>query len=219
MKLHKEGVNNFLWETLLQFQNDPFFQNYHLVGGTALALQIGHRISEDIDLFTKDILDKEKILQFAQDIHKSVEIRSDGNTIFQIYFPHKELKVDFVKYPYELLDPLIKTDEGLHIIGKNDISAMKMSAAGTRGYEAKDFVDLFYLLKEMSIDTILDNFKTKYESENPLHYIRSMAYFDDVTLDSWQTIQMIRDPLPVDEIKSTLIEAVRNYEQRMFQNK
>jgi len=214
--IHNKTVNKHLWEILLQYQNEPFYDNFHLVGGTSLSLQIGHRISDDIDLFTKDKLDKENILRYAQKIHKNVEILNDGEVIYQLYFPHIELKIDFVQYPYDLIEPVVRTDEGLHIIGKNDISAMKMSATGTRGYEAKDFVDLFYLLKEMSINTIIENFKKKYETENPIHYIRSMVYFDDVKPDSWKAIRMISDSLNVDEIKDTLIKNVRDYEKRMF---
>lgn len=170
-------------------------------------------------MFTKDKLNTEVIFNYSQNIDKSVEILNNSEFIFQIYFPDKKLKVDFVQYPYDLIDPLINTKEGLHIVGKNDIAAMKMSAAGTRGYEAKDFVDLFYLLKEMSIDKIIDNFKKKYVSENPLHYIRSMVYFDDVTMDSWNAINMINEPISISDVKNTLINNVRDYEQRMFNKK
>jgi hypothetical protein len=216
LKIYKEGVNKNLWETLLKFQNEPFFKNYHLVGGTALTLQIGHRISDDIDLFTTEELNKEKIFSYAQTIDKKVEVLNDDNTIYQLYFPSKGLKIDFVYYPYKLIDPIITTSEGLHFVGKNDISAMKMSAVGTRGYEAKDFVDLFYLLKEMPIEKIIDNFNNKYETENPLHYIRSMSYFEDVTLDSWKNLKMISDKISIKEIKSTLINNVRDYEKRIL---
>jgi len=216
LNIFNKTVNDFLWKTLLQYQNEPYFDNFHLVGGTSLSLQIGHRISDDIDLFTKDKLDKEKLFEYAKKIQKNVEILNDGEAIYQLYFPDKELKIDFVQYPYDLIEPVIKTKEGLHIIGKNDIAAMKMSATGTRGYEAKDFVDLFYLLKEIPIDTIIENFKKKYETENPIHYIRSMVYFDDVKLDSWKSIKMINDPLSVKEIKDTLVRNVRDYEKRMF---
>jgi len=216
LNIYKEGINTFLWDTLLQFQREPVYKNFHLVGGTALTLQIGHRFSEDIDLFTVENINKEKIFKYAQTIHKDVEILNDNEIIFQLYFPHKELKIDFVQYPYKLLDPIITTDEGLHMFGKNDISAMKMSAAGTRGYEAKDFVDLYFLLKEISIDKIIENFKKKYETENPLHYIRSMAYFDDVTPDSWKNINYISEPVSANLIKDTLINNVRKYEQQVL---
>ena len=112
MKIYKEGINKNLWETLLKFQNEPFFKNYHLVGGTALTLQIGHRISDDIDLFTTEELNKEKIFSYAQTIDKKVEVLNDDNTIYQLYFPSKSLKIDFVHYPYKLIDPIITTNEG-----------------------------------------------------------------------------------------------------------
>jgi len=214
--MKKNAVKDSLWETLLQYQNEPFFKNFHLVGGTALSLLIGHRISDDIDLFTKEKFNKEEVFRYSQKISKNVEILNNSEVIFQVFFPKKSLKVDFVHYPFKLLDPLITTNEGLHIVGKNDIAAMKMSAVGTRGYEAKDYVDLFYLLKEMSIDTIVDNFKKKYETENMLHYLRSMVYFDDVTSDSWNAVKMIKEPLSSNDVKNTLIKCVKDYEQRLL---
>jgi len=209
LNIYKKGINKYLWETLLKYQNEPFFNNYHLVGGTSLTLQIGHRISDDIVLFTEELLDKEKILRFAGDLHKDFEIINNENKILQIKYPHKNLKIDFVQYPYKLLDPVIKTSEGIHMLGKNDISAMKMSAVGQRGYEAKDFVDLYFLLKELSIDKIVENFKIKYETDNIIHYLKSMIYFDDVTPESWKSIKMISKRISTNEIKNTLIDNVK----------
>jgi hypothetical protein len=219
LNLYKQGVSDYLWKTLLVYQNDPYYKNFHLVGGTALTLQIGHRTSEDIDLFTTESLDKEKLLRDAQNIHKSAIALNDGKTIYQIYLQHKKLKIDFVQYPYKLLDPLVITDSGLHIIGKNDIAAMKMSAAGTRGNEAKDFVDLYFLLREMSINKIIDNFNKKYDTDNPLHYIRSMAYFEQVEKENWESIKMISEPLSINKVIHTLTAAVKDYEQRLLFSK
>jgi len=219
LNIFKKGINDFLWETLIKYQNEPFYKDFHLVGGTALSLQIGHRISDDIDLFTTETLKKEKIFNYAKNIKNDVEIQNDDETIFQLYFPSNNLKIDFVQYPYKLLDPLVITEEGLHMVGKNDIAAMKMSAAGTRGYEAKDFIDLYYLLKEMTIDQIIENFKRKYENENPIHYIRSMAFFDDVTEDSWKSVKIIKDKISVNDVKYTLTKNIRDYEKRVLNNK
>jgi len=219
LNIFKKGINDFLWETLIKYQNEPFYKDFHLVGGTALSLQIGHRISDDIDLFTTETLKKEKIFNYAKKIKNDVEIQNDDETIFQLYFPGNNLKIDFVQYPYKLLDPLVITEEGLHMVGKNDIAAMKMSAAGTRGYEAKDFIDLYYLLQEMTIDQIIENFKRKYQNENPIHYIRSMAFFDDVTEDSWKSVKIINDKISVNDVKYTLTKNIRDYEKRVLNNK
>jgi len=215
LKLKKAGINEFLWETLCKFQNEKLFASYNLVGGTALSLQIEHRISTDIDLFTKEKLNNEEILNFAKKIDKNVEIKNSTGIIMQIFFPNsnpeRELKVDFVNYEYPLLEPLVENDDGIRLIGKNDISAMKMSAAGTRGYEARDFVDLFYLLKEIPIGKIVDNFKKKYSTDNIQHYLRSMNYFDDISNESWLAIKMIHDKLIIKDVKNTLDSEVNNY--------
>jgi hypothetical protein len=216
LKIFKEGLNDSLLDVLYRFQKEPLFKEFHLVGGTALTLLIGHRVSDDIDLFTKEKLNKDKIFRYCQNFQKDVEIINDDDTIYQLYFPQIKLKIDFVQYPFKLLDPIINTDDGLHILGKNDISAMKMSAAGTRGYEAKDFVDLYFLLKDITFDNIVENFRKKYENNNPLHYIRSMAFFDDITLDSWDNIKYLSNPVSSNIIKFTLSNCVKDYEKKQL---
>ena len=223
MKLKKEGINEFLWEKLCIFQNEKLFYTFNLVGGTALSLQIGHRISTDIDLFTEDKLDKEEILSFVKKIDKNTEIINSSGAILQILFPsddpEKRLKVDFVNYEYPLLEKLVDNEDGIRLVSKNDISAMKMSAIGTRGYEARDFVDLFYLLKEIPIETIVDNFKKKYNTENIQQYLRSMNYFDDVNEESWKSIKMLHDKLSIKEVKDTLNNEVNKYWKNILNGK
>ena len=215
LKLKKAGVNDFLWETLCKFQNERLFDSYNLAGGTALSLQIEHRISTDIDLFTEERLNRDEIFNFARKIDKKVEVLNNSGIIFQILFPNSDpkkiLKVDFVNYEYLLLEPLVKNDEDIRLIGKNDISAMKMSAAGTRGYEARDFIDLFYLLKDIPMENIVDNFRKKYNTDNIQHYLRSMNYFNDVNKESWESIKMIHDRLSENDVKKTLDFEVNKY--------
>ena len=104
------------------------------------------------------------------------------------------------------------------MIGKNDISAMKMSATGTRGYEARDFVDIYYLLKEIEMKKIIENFRMLYKTEDIAHYKRSMTYFDDVSEASWKSLKMIRDNIVVDDIKNKLIEEVAKYDRKILMN-
>ena len=216
MKLHKQGLSQFLWDTLCRFQNEKLFANYYLVGGTALSLQMGHRISDDIDLFTEEELPKDRILKFASSIRSNVEIINNDDTIFQIFFPDEILKIDFVHYPYKLLSLASENTDNIRMAGKDDISAMKMSAAGTRGNEAKDFIDLFFLLKEMSVYKIVENFKRKYETENVEHYLRSMVYFDDVPPASWDSIKMLSKKIPIDDVKKLLIGKVTEYSKSIL---
>ena len=84
MNLHKEGINGFLWETLCKLQNNQLLRSYNLAGGTALSLQIGHRISDDIDLFGKDEISKEKNLDFINNaISRNIRILNSEGSIFQ----------------------------------------------------------------------------------------------------------------------------------------
>jgi len=219
LKLKRAGISDFLWETLCKFQNEKIFESYNLVGGTALSLQIEHRISTDIDLFTENKLNRDEILHFARKIDKNVEVINNSGAIFQILYPEKQLKIDFVNYEFPLLEPLVENNEGIRLVGKNDISAMKMSAAGTRGYEARDFVDLYYLLKEIPIENIVDNFKKKYNTDNIQHYLRSMNYFNDVNEESWKSIKMIHDQLSVNNVKETLNSEVNKYWRKILNKK
>ena len=219
MKLKRAGISDFLWETLCKFQNEKIFESYNLVGGTSLSLQIEHRISTDIDLFTENKLNRDEILHFARKIDKDVEVINNSGAIFQILYPEKQLKIDFVNYEFPLLEPLVENNEGIRLVGKNDISAMKMSAAGTRGYEARDFVDLYYLLKEIPIENIVDNFKKKYNTDNIQHYLRSMNYFNDVNEESWKSIKMIHDQLSVSNVKETLNSEVNKYWRKILNKK
>ena len=220
MKLKKAGINDFLWDTLCIVQNEKLFDSYYLVGGTALSLLIEHRISTDIDLFTEEKLNKEEIFSFVKKINKKAEIINSSGVIFQIYLPNsnpeRTLKIDFVSYEYPLIEPLVKNDDGIRLIGKNDISAMKISAVGTRGYEARDFIDIFYLLKEISMETIINNFKMKYSTDNIQHYLRSLNYFDDVSRESWESVKMIHDKLSVKDVKKTINREVNAYWKKLL---
>jgi hypothetical protein len=207
MDLKKIGISKDLWEALIKIQSDNMFKDYYLAGGTAFSLHIGHRISTDIDLFSKSELNKEETINFIKEnISNDVIITNESKNILQLLVDDKT-KIDFVKYPYDLLDTLIKT-EGIRLIDKNDISAMKISAIGTRGDEAKDFVDIFYMMKYMSLEKMFENFQKKYNTNDILHYKRSLVYFDDVPEESWENIKMLYDKLSIREVKKTITDEV-----------
>jgi hypothetical protein len=197
-------------------QKDSLFDDYYLAGGTALSLQIGHRVSDDIDLFTKNNINKEAILHYSKKyLSNDYKIINNSEAIFQLFSEKKKLKLDFVQFPYDLIDPLVE-EEGIRMIDKNDISAMKISAAGTRGNEAKDFIDIYYLLQYMSFEKIIENFKKKYQTNDVLQYLRSIIYFKDIKEENWQSIKSIKNPVSSKEIMKRLTEEVINYEKNIL---
>ena len=91
------------------------------------------------------------------------------------------IKVDFVDYQYDLIEP-INVIEGIRLVSKKDISAMKLNAIVGRGSK-KDFFDVVQLLKEFSLEQMLSYYKLKYPSCYEFMVLTSMLYFDDAEND------------------------------------
>lgn len=153
---------------------------FYLAGGTALALELGHRISIDLDFFsvneftTKEVSDKLKTkghLEITSRDKDTLNGSLDG------------VKISFFKYPYKLLFPT-KEYNGVVLADERDIAAMKILAISDRGSK-KDFIDLFTLLKIYSLNSILNFFNEKYKdyNYNMLHILKSLVYFSDADLD------------------------------------
>jgi len=156
---------------------DAFFDNFILVGGTSLALQLGHRNSVDIDLFGNQSIDKdvfeEKLKTFG-----ITEVKQSTKNIF--ISSVNDIKVDFVNYNYPLLKPF-STIESIRLASLEDIAAMKLNAIMGRGSK-KDFIDLYFLLKEFSISEILNFYTDKYSDGSKFLVLKSLIYFQDADI-------------------------------------
>jgi len=133
-----------------------FKRKFYLVGGTAVALHLGHRRSIDFDLFCKTRINKKDILKKITDLpFKKAKLSEDTD---QIHFVINDVKVTFSHYPYEIEHPL-KLGEYLSLPTLLSLSAMKAYALGRRA-KWKDYVDLYFILrdhysiKEISVEAI-----------------------------------------------------------------
>jgi hypothetical protein len=213
--LQTESVRKPLWDLLRDLQKSDIFKNYFLVGGTALALQLGHRVSDDIDLFTRDDIDKDEILDFLnKEYNGKYQINNMQKMIFQISI--NDIKVDLVKYDYNSIEE-VKTNEGIKYLGKKDISAMKLMAIANRGDQAKDFIDIYYLLKEISLNDMFDYYKQKFNQKDISIIKRSLVYFDDVTNNNWNAVKLLNDKLSIDKIKNTIIDEINKYNKSIME--
>jgi len=176
--LHYETVNTKTLELLNKIQSVDIFKNLRLVGGTSLALQIGHRKSIDLDFFGELNIDKFEILSALNNLGE-VKIRQSTKNIN--IFSVNGIKVDIVNYPYPWLQK-IHLEDNIKLAGKNDIGAMKLSAITGRG-SRKDFIDLFFLLKEFSFNELINFYKQKYHDGSTFLVLRSLAYFDDADME------------------------------------
>ena len=207
--LQKHTVSKPLLKLLIDLQKDKIFENYFLVGGTALSLQIGHRMSVDLDLFTNEYLNKDEIFDYLNKNYKNRYVLDNvQNSIINSHIDN--LKVDFVSIESKLIEN-IKIEDGIKYLGKKDIAAMKLKACAFRGNEAKDFVDVYYLLKEISLKEMFDYYKKKYDQTDITIIKKSLIYFDDVKDSNWNSIKMLSDTLSEKLIKQTLINELNNY--------
>lgn len=153
----------------------------YLAGGTALALHLGHRLSEDLDFFTNHAID-EKIM--VSDLKKLPDFIEEGTAWRTVWGKIGDIKISLFYYQYPLIKKLINF-EGLQILDKADIAAMKIHAVEDRGTK-RDFIDLFFLAKEFTFEQILKFYDQKYGILNEHLYgvLRSLDYFADAEIDS-----------------------------------
>lgn len=201
--LHYTTIEPATLELLKKIQNIDAFSNLRLVGGTALALQIGHRKSIDLDFFgvvdfekidTKEILSHFKSVEYLQ--------KSKNINIFEI----NDIKVDFVNYNYPWLQEKVIV-EGLVMAHQEDIAAIKIAAITGRGSK-KDFIDLFFLLQTYSMQQILGFYNEKYFDASTYLALKSLSYFDDA---EQEPSPEIISKVSWDTVKSTIKSHVKNF--------
>jgi hypothetical protein len=181
-------------DTLKQIMLMPPLAAYNLVGGTALALQLGHRISIDLDLFvsdgTFDKIDIENCLLELGEVRQTFS----NPVLYQAYLG--DLKLDFVKYRYQPIR-LVQVIDGIRMLHLEDIAAMKLSAVTNRGAK-KDFFDIFFLLEHYDLATMLSFFSEKYPQQELFFVLKSLTYFEDADSDidpdmliatEWETVK------------------------------
>jgi hypothetical protein len=183
-----------------------------MVGGTALALYLGHRKSIDIDLFSNFNFDAADLLEkIHQDFSYQLFITST-NTLKGCI---GNINVDILAHRYQLLaEP--EEINGVMLLSLPDIIAMKLNAISTSGQRSKDFIDIFYLLNNYDPGSMLGFYQKKYNQENIGHILKSLIYFDDVDLADWPVL--IEDPkLNWNDVKKRIEKAVLGYVNRSNQ--
>jgi hypothetical protein len=199
--LHTETVDGSTLALIKQLQSDPLLEDFLLVGGTALSLQIGHRISIDIDFFTRNEFDVQELLEHLEQKHRFQEQYRQEATLKGII---NGVFVDFIRHNYGKVNP-DEQIEGIKMASKADIAAMKVNAIAGNGTRVKDFIDIYFLLKEFSFSQIIDFYKLKYNSRNDFHAIKSLTYFDDIKEAEWP--RMVREKeLTLKKLEKTLVD-------------
>ena len=177
--------------------------DYYLVGGTGLALRLGHRISIDFDFFTNKEINNISLIEKLSKIGKFELFSEDVNTVNGSL---DLVKISFYKYEYPLIEQttIYKNIEIASII---DIALMKLAAISNRGSK-KDFIDLYFILDIYSLMDLLNKYIVKYgfNISNQYHLLKSLIYFTDAEKEPVpKMLHEISWPL----IKEKIIEQVK----------
>lgn len=175
--LSYETVEPHTMELLKRVAQQPAFSNMRLVGGTALALQYGHRQSVDLDFFG-ELMASDDVLKEQLALCGNLKVHSEGRNI-KVYFLDG-VKLDVVNYSFPWIDEPVAED-GIILASPKDIAAMKVAAVEGRGTK-KDFIDINELLMHFSLSQILEFYSNKYSEKSMFRAMLSLSYFEDADL-------------------------------------
>ncbi len=184
-EFHREVLDDSTAALLSRMAREDAFHDFYLAGGTGLALQLGHRMSLDLALFSERPWSASHVLDAARALGPTViDLETEGTLVGSV----GGVRVSFFHYPYPLLEsPLRVKEETPHetpmfpLAGLLDIACMKLVAVSQRG-SRKDFVDLYFLDRAgVDIRSAIRALPKKMPGveHNLVHLIRSLAYFAD----------------------------------------
>ena len=183
--------------------------SFYLAGGTALALQIGHRTSLDFDFYSKKEFKNDRVLRsfrtrfnrirLIQNLPDTLIVKADGVEISLFY------------YWYPLLKSVVRTPP-IDLASKEDIAAMKLIAIVQRG-TARDFIDLYFLLEEFSLQKIFRWTKKKFPPFNPYLGLRALTYFQDAEKDLKPVRFRLLKSADWGRVKETIVKRVVEFKR------
>jgi hypothetical protein len=179
-----------------------FQKSFHLVGGTAIALHIGHRRSIDFDLFANSPLVKYRLKKMLEQIPFSQVLLFEDYD--QLHVQINSVKLTFFSFPFSVPHP-VKIDSIISMPELISLAAMKAFALGRRS-KWKDYVDLYFIIKDHypipEISREANNIFSAQFSEKLFR--EQLAFHKDI--DYSETVNYIKEEVPENEIREYLIE-------------
>jgi hypothetical protein len=206
--LQKTAVAQETFKLLVRLMNDPKLNDRYLVGGTALALYMGHRKSVDLDLFSNEETDG-TLMEYLKENYGLETAYSGIRKNFSGEI--EKIKIDCVTHPYTLIDPIFVSEEGIRIVGMRDIAAMKLLAIRDNGQRLKDFVDIACLSTQITYRTMLDAFEEKYKGASTISPYKALLFHDDIKFNS--KIEMLNGNFEWKLIEKRIREMTQNVDK------
>lgn len=201
--LRKETVTPETLELLKNLMKDERLIPFTLVGGTALALQIAHRQSIDIDLFSKEGFDASELsdhlkanYRFTPDFIAKNTLKGGINGV----------KVDFITHAYPDASEPLHVEE-VRMATLEDIAAMKLNAIIGSGSRVKDFTDIAYLSSYLSLKKMIQSYAAKYSGDNPAMALKALNFHNDINLK--EPVHLLKGKFDWDKIVQRLREMTK----------
>lgn len=174
--MYKQTLAKNTERVLGKITKSGVLEKFYLAGGTALALLLGHRKSEDLDWFSHKSFSNDGIKKALSELGEFQLTGEEQGTVHGVL---DEVRVSFLHYDYPMLFPFIRF-ESVSVADERDIAAMKIDALSSRG-SRKDFVDIYFLLQKYALSELMSFFEQKYKNIqfNKLHILKSLVFFED----------------------------------------
>lgn len=203
--MHEHILDTRTKKNLGLLSRQDFIAHFYLAGGTACALHLGHRTSDDLDFFSAQDLTYYPIQNSLRNKGHFIVDYSDSQTLVGRF---NETKVSFFTYFYPLIGESIDL-LNITISSLMDIGCMKVDAISSRGSK-RDFVDLYFILKKFnwSLKEFFKCFEKKYGrgNYNVVHILKSLVYFDDADMDPELDMKV---PFSWEEAKAFYIDEIK----------
>lgn len=211
--MYETAITEGCRQALEFLRHQPFITDFYLAGGTALALQIGHRISTDLDWFSAECRllapEREQIrLALSEGAGFAVASEQDGALFTRLF----GADVSFLYQHHPLLEPTVEY-RGVQLASPTDIGLMKLAAINARGTR-RDFVDVYCLREVATLDRLLELATHKY-ADRPSFLavaVRALAYFDDA---EQQPLPRLLRPVRWPDVRAYCQDATRRLARRL----
>lgn len=181
---HPGTLSSGALESLRRHARSADKAGFYLAGGTALALELGHRRSVDFDWFRED--PSFDPLNLAHELASSgVPLEVQSTSTDTLHATVRGVRVSFFRYRYRLLEPLREWKaEGCRLASPKDIAAMKLAAVAQRGAK-KDFYDVAALGRAgLELPAMLEAYRSKFSTADIAHVLTALTWFDDAERDA-----------------------------------
>lgn len=206
--MHPEAITSQA-KTILELLKA--FPEFCLAGGTALALQIGHRISVDFDFFWEKSIPQGMISR-VEEVFKGFDIQVSVNQPQQLTVLVNDVSISFIQYPFPIESKMVNYS-GMKMASPSEIAVMKAYAMGRRA-TLKDYIDLYFILKSEAVDlkSLINFSEKKYGTEfNARLFLEQLVYSKDIE-DA--EIMFLEEKISREEIEKFFEKEIKNLYQR-----